>query len=342
MTNGSNFYTTVGELIKDTRFNKPHVVILGAGASLHAFPNGDKNGNKLPTMSDFIETIGLESVLDSYGIIHKGRDFEEIYSELFEAGSYSKLIEQIQVAAYKYFGKLMLPSTPTLYDHLVLSLRAKDVIATFNWDPFLYYACWRNHEKVRPPHILHLHGNVAVGYCKDHNSFGWVNDKCSKCGKKFEPSRLLYPIKHKGYLQDEFIRQEWDALRHHLDNAYMLTIFGYSAPQSDMEAKELMRGAWGNKYKRNLEQIEMLDLMEESELRKKWDGFIHTHHYDVTNDFYKSWTALFPRRTCEAVWNYTMPAKLAFYPHNPIPKELSFEELWEWYKPLIEAETNKA
>ena len=39
---------TVEELIKDIRAGKPHVVILGAGASAAAFPNGDKNGNKLP------------------------------------------------------------------------------------------------------------------------------------------------------------------------------------------------------------------------------------------------------------------------------------------------------
>jgi hypothetical protein len=37
----------------------PHVVLLGAGASLAAFPNGDANGNKLPLMNDLIATVGI-------------------------------------------------------------------------------------------------------------------------------------------------------------------------------------------------------------------------------------------------------------------------------------------
>jgi hypothetical protein len=32
---------------------------------------------------------------------------------------------------------LELPDHPTVYDHLLLSLRKKDAIFTFNWDPFL-------------------------------------------------------------------------------------------------------------------------------------------------------------------------------------------------------------
>jgi len=54
----------------------------------------------------------------------------------------------------------------------------------------------------------------------------------------------------------------------------MLTIFGYSAPKSDVEAIELMKGAWGDKYKRNLEQIEIIDVKEEAELSNTWDDSI--------------------------------------------------------------------
>ena len=34
--------------------NRPHVVILGAGASCAAIPNGDKHGKKISAMSGFI------------------------------------------------------------------------------------------------------------------------------------------------------------------------------------------------------------------------------------------------------------------------------------------------
>jgi hypothetical protein len=43
---------------------RPHIVLLGAGASRAAFPNGDRNGMKLPLMCDLVEMLGLDSVLD--------------------------------------------------------------------------------------------------------------------------------------------------------------------------------------------------------------------------------------------------------------------------------------
>ena len=122
----------------------------------------------------------------------------------------------------------------------------------------------------------------------------------------------------------------------------MLTIFGYSAPESDVEAIILMKDAWGDPYSRNLEQTENIDVKAENVLRDTWKDFIHTHHYNVTDDFYKSSIGLFPRRTGEAEWNYSMPEKPIFYTHNPIHKNLGFKELWEWYSPLIEAENKKA
>ena len=72
------------------------------------------------------------------------------------------------------------------------------------------------------------------------------------------------------------------------------------------------------------------------------ENFIYPNHSKVNKDFYKSLMGLFPRRTCEAQWNYDMPKKEEFYPHNPIPRKLGFVELWEWYSPLVEAEKEKA
>ena len=213
MGKSSGLFVSVEELINDTRIGIPHVVILGAGASRQAFPSGDINGYKLPTMLDLVETVGLYSILDSYGIDYKDKNFEEIYSVLYEDSCYDSLIDEIHTAIYQYFSKLTLPQLPTLYDHLVLSLRSKDVIATFNWDPLLYYACWRNCQRVKLPHIVYLHGNVAVGYCEKDNQTGWIGASCSKCGDKYKPSRLLYPIKQKDYLRDDFLKVEWETLK---------------------------------------------------------------------------------------------------------------------------------
>lgn len=38
--------------------NRPHVVLLGAGATMAAIPNGDKNGRKSSVMNNFIEELG--------------------------------------------------------------------------------------------------------------------------------------------------------------------------------------------------------------------------------------------------------------------------------------------
>ncbi len=47
---------------------RPHVVLLGAGASYAALPNGDKNGNRLPLMVNFVEILELNDLLQQYGI----------------------------------------------------------------------------------------------------------------------------------------------------------------------------------------------------------------------------------------------------------------------------------
>jgi hypothetical protein len=45
---------------------RPHLVILGAGASYATLPNRDKNGNKLPIMNGFMDTIGISHLFLIY------------------------------------------------------------------------------------------------------------------------------------------------------------------------------------------------------------------------------------------------------------------------------------
>ena len=68
----------------------PHVVILGAGASLAACPDGDAYGNRLPVMTNLIETTGLSSLLNDR---HSNVDnFESFYSDLVASGKNEELI----------------------------------------------------------------------------------------------------------------------------------------------------------------------------------------------------------------------------------------------------------
>lgn len=331
---------TVEDEIKDVKMERPHVFILGAGASLAAFPSGDRNGLKLPLMCNFVETVGLDSLLEKYNIDYTGKDFEVIYAQLYFDPKYVDLTNEIESALYAYFSKMQLPAVPTIYDHLVLSLREKDLIASFNWDPFLWQACSRNHQHVEPPHIVFLHGNVAVGYCLEHKIKGSVKGICRICGKRLTPTKLLYPIEKKNYNDDPYISAEWKTLRSYLKQAYILTIFGYSAPQSDVEAIKIMKEAWGNVEDRNLEEVEIIDIKEKDDLTETWTPFIHTHHYQFCNDFYDCWVANHPRRSCDAMWNQLM--EVQFLQENKIPKHCDFKQLLQWYEPLIEAERAKA
>jgi hypothetical protein len=235
---------TESQLVNKPRNWGRHIVILGAGASVQAFPNGDANGKRLPTMDNFIETLGLEPLLERGGVKNTHRNFEDIYSELYVNDPESPFLKEIEEIIYTYFDSLQLPELPTMYDHLLMSLRPKDYVATFNWDPFLFDAWARNKDKVPAPEIIHLHGNVRLAYCPDHPAYGGHGMYCPKCNRKLIPSRLLYPIAMKDYVNDSFIKTEWEVLKKSLHQAKALTIFGYGAPTSDKEAIDIMNSAW--------------------------------------------------------------------------------------------------
>jgi len=83
--------------IKTNINHSPHVVLLGAGASLAAFPNGEKNGILLPLMRNLIETVGLEDALEKYGVNKKIEDFEAFYDDLVSSGTQTDMVKEIEL-----------------------------------------------------------------------------------------------------------------------------------------------------------------------------------------------------------------------------------------------------
>jgi len=319
------------------------VVILGAGASIAStIHNPEPSGKKLPSMYDLVDVVGLADIVDSIGPDCRGGNFEEIYSCLYTKNPTSSTIGEIDRRIADYFKSLRLPATPTIYDYLLLSLRDKDLIATFNWDPFLFRAFVRNHRHVASlPRLSFLHGNVAVGYSAADERAGPVGMRSRATGQEFAPTRLLYPVTHKDYSQNEFITHEWERLKCWLQDASRITIFGYSAPATDVEAVELMSNAWGNPIERKMEQIEIIDVQPMDTVIDRWRRFIHTHHYNYCTDYFQSSLALFPRRTGERFVHQFMPVNPgdAFQEPNPIPERFdTLEALWQWHRPLIDAE----
>jgi hypothetical protein len=326
---------TKSQLVNKPAKLRPHIVILGAGASIAAFPKGDINGKKLPTMDNLIEMLDLEPILELGGIKNIRRNFEDIYGELHENDPSSPLLREIEKIVYAYFESLSLLAFPTMYDYLLLSLRPKDIVATFNWDPFLFDAWNRNKDKVPLPIILHLHGNVRVTHCPDHPVYGERGMYCPECDRDLIPSRLLYPIRIKNYANDLFIKTEWEILRKGLRQAMTLTIFGYGAPTTDKEAVDIMKSAW-DKDNRFIERTEIIDIKDEDVLRAQWEPFIIRTYFDWSDNFYQSRIAKFPRRTCEALLDQTRYG--LFVEENPFPFNAKFDELLSWIMPLVDAE----
>ena len=221
---------TRSEEIENVFMNRPHVFILGAGASLAAFPNGDANGNKLPLMYNLIDIVGLRPLLSKHNCKLKCNNFETLFSELYEQNPDSELLFEIEEKVADYFRSLRLPKEPTIYDYLVLSLRPKDVIATFNWDPFLFQTFERNYYFTKGPQFYFLHGCAAIGWCEKDKKQGRNGSLCEICGEVYKPTKLLYPIKKKNYNSNKYIASQWKNLQGALKEAFTFTIYGYSAP----------------------------------------------------------------------------------------------------------------
>lgn len=319
----------------------PHVVLLGAGASRAALPNGDRYGRQVPLLKEVAGGLGLAASFpdDLRGLASD--DFEAAYSQLYERDP--SLTTQIDGFVREYFAELELPVEPTIYEALLLSLRRKDAVFTFNWDPFLVQARRRLVANGIPPGCLpdmrFLHGNVLVGYCPNHRCRGTIGIPCRDCGIPLTPSRLLFPVERKNYQDGSMIESEWAVAQDYLQECFMITVFGYSAPKTDVEAFDLLSSAWGDTEDRAMEQTEIIGRpgSEVESLRERWSPFIHTHHYEIHTSFYDSWIANHPRRTLEAFVHQYLEAQ--FIAENPVPQNsASVEELVAWFDQLLEAE----
>ena len=316
---------------------RPHLFILGAGATKATIPNGDKYGRQSPVMENFMQEIGIDNLLKGVELKTKSQNIEEIYSELATKPEYTDVVTRIEEGIVSHYRQMQIPDTPTLYDYLILSLRKKDCIATFNWDPLLIQAYNRvNKITTDLPEMLFLHSSVAVGICEDCRHYEpYRNRCCSKCGKPLSSPRLLYPVEHKDYSQDIFIKNSWNEFSRYLEQACIVTVWGYSAPKSDSEAKKMMLKAFSSDY-RPLDQIEVIDIADEETIHKIWYPFAKdtNYHLNIHKSLMDTYIAEFPRRSVEG---YVKRNIEGWWGGSTLSlKECtSFEELAQLVKPLI-------
>jgi len=321
-----------------------HIVILGAGASVAATLRDPlPNGKRLPLMKNFIKVVGLQDIIMQVPEHLQSENFETLYSNLWMDDSMKEIVSKIDEKVYSYFKDLQLPDKPTIYDYLVLALRKRDLIATFNWDPLLFKAWNRSADRSDRPFIAFLHGNVAIGYSDKDKTSGPAGMYSQQTRNYWEPTKLLYPVKEKNYDKDEYIESQWAMFKDFLQdkNVVRVTVFGYGAPNTDVLAMETMLKAWGGAKKRNMEQFEIIDVRDEKQVVRQWTKFIDSHHYDFCNDYFKSSLAWNPRRTSESYFDHYLATTEdeAFSASNPVPSDFStLQELYDWHKPLLEAE----
>jgi hypothetical protein len=313
----------------------PHVVILGAGASRAACPTGDANGRLLPVMADLVELAGLEPLLKDAGISYRqGQNFEAIYESLAADPSKAAVQKGIEARLRDYFAAIVIPDRVTVYDKLLLSLRAKDYIATFNWDPLLAQALKRSRHLGELPRVLFLHGNVDAGACIKHRQKGFREHSCPHCGRSLTPVPLLYPIGTKEYESHPFIQNEWTELRAAIEDAYILTIFGYAAPVSDVAAKGIMLDAWKANETLELAEIDIIDIKPEAEVEATWRPFFVRTHYGVSTT--PTWLFQHARRSCDHFAMATLQQRPC--QDNPLPTTDDLAVLHHWVNPLIAQE----
>ena len=291
-------------------------------------------------MRNLVETVGLEALLTRHGVTSGYEDFESLYDGLVTSGAAPGLLADLEKEVHDYFAAMDLPREATIYDLLLLSLREKDLIASFNWDPFLAQAFKRNRVLRRLPKLCFLHGNVEIGSCAEHRRSGFLDQKCSVCSKSFVASKLLYPVKQKSYAEDPFIKGEWENLRHHMSRAYFVTIIGYSAPATDVEAKTLMLEKWQENPYRDFAEIDIVDIRAKEELESTWREFFVRQHYAIWDDISNTCAFRNVRRSCEAFAMATL--QNSPWHENPFPATKDLSTLHRWLQPLLcEEEQNK-
>lgn len=287
---------------------RPHLVILGAGASKDAIPDGDANGKPLPVMSEFISTLNLTDYIGKIEGAPKTDNIEDVYSWLANQERFVDERIVVENEIREYFSNITLPDTLTKYDLLVLSLRQKDCIATFNWDGLLVQA-YQRMQKITTdlPQMVFLHGNVEVGYCPECKTYGYWFAKCHKCGEQLQSVPLLYPVKNKNYQEEGFISEQWKILENVVSEAALITIYGYSAPKTDIEAIDILKQSFARLgTPRFFDTIEIIERpgFNIDDISDAWVDLsaMAKDHLKIRTSVFDSYMFRNPRRSLDFLW----------------------------------------
>lgn len=324
--------------IKDRKLTDPHVVIVGAGASIAAC-KVDKNGREVPLLKNIHNVLGLTDELKKYGFTDEEMsDFELLYSSIYDRKEYTSLTRYLEEEVRKYFKQLQIPDKPTYYDYLILSLTEKDAIISFNWDPFLMQAYRRNLSVGNLPVLIFPHGNVGVGICDDCHTIGYADTLCTNCFREYDDMPLLFPVGQKNYNNNSVIKYQWLQAQDYLSRAMGITVYGYGVPETDKEAYQLMKVAYQKSRCKDIAPFTIINLTSEKEIQmKKWEELLDKDMTLFCDSFEQTLLWRNPRVSIETLFD-------AILQQHPRETEKSFkrfdnlEELQDFVKTINEYE----
>ena len=276
-------------------------------------------------------------MLHSYGFSEmQMENFELLFSSIVGVPEYSELQEKLENTVRAYFQSLKIPESVTLYDYLILSLTRKDAIISFNWDPFLLQAYLRNINVGNLPQLIFPHGNVGVGICFNCNIKGYSNFACPKCLKPFDDMPLLFPIQKKNYFESSIIRNEWQLARDYLGRAAGVTIFGYSAPETDLDAYNILKESYKKSDIIIIAPFTIINLKsQENVQREKWSEIYDEHMIQFFESFKDSNLWRSPRVSLEYLFDAILQQNPRAYTKSYQEFE-TLEELQNFVKTITE------
>ncbi|MBP5641041.1 MAG: hypothetical protein J6X55_16290 [Victivallales bacterium] len=327
---------------------QPHIMLLGAGASVAVMKD---LGLTAPSpMKGFLKNAGLEDCLKGVTLKTKSDNLEDIYQELCVSPEHKDICQKLELGIVEYMRGFHLPKGRlSIYERIILSMTGNDRIYSFNWDPLLPEAFANVLDAYRQwliptpqehlPEIHYLHGNVAVGYCAEHENLedGFSGRKCTQCGKTYIDTELLYP-NGKKVPTDCYGKTVFNWFKEDLFRSPFLTVFGYSAPDADNDYIADILSNWKGTQYGNLffKHIEVIDIAHGNHLWRKWRPFYKDRSYfSYYKAISKSYLFNHPRTMINdwieekynGNWNI---------PKNPLPRINKWTDALRFFRPLLQ------
>ena len=165
-----------------------------------------------------------------------------------------------------------------------------------------------------------------IQVCYDCKIMGYAGCRCPKCLKALSDMPLLYPVHKKNYYDGSIIESEWRRAREYLKHAMGLTIFGYGAPETDIEAYNLLIENYKISNAIRIAPFTIINLPAvEKEQKSKWEQIFDQHMISYVNSFKDSILWYSPRVSLEVLFDAILQQR----PRSNIQSYRDFSSLAE-------------